>query len=67
MELPIFKVDPTDTTEAERLATAQEILDEDIYYHIGNNEKVKDVYYLFVNGREDTSDETSNLKPGMPV
>jgi hypothetical protein len=56
IELPIYNV-----------ANPQVALDEDIYYHIGNNERVKDVYYLFVNGREDTSDAASNLKPGMPV
>lgn len=56
IELPIYNV-----------SSPQVALDEDIYYHIGNNERVKDVYYLFVNGREDTSDAASNLKPGMPV
>ena len=56
IELPIYNV-----------ASPQTALDEDIYYHIGNNERVKDVYYLFVNGREDTSNAASNLKPGMPV
>ena len=67
VELPIFKVDPADTTSTQREATAQEALDEDVYYHIGNNEKVKDVYYLFVNGRENTANAASNLKPGMPA
>lgn len=56
IELPIFNVD-----------NPQVALDEDIYYHIGNNEKVKDVYYLFVNGRENTADQTSSVLPGLPT
>ena len=56
IELPIFNVD-----------NPQVALDEDIYIHIGNNEKVKDVYYLFINGRENTADETSAVLPGLPT
>jgi hypothetical protein len=55
VELPIF--DPNDPTTP---------FDEDIYFHIGNNEKVKDVYYLFINGKEDPSSSSSGLLSGLP-
>ena len=65
IELPIFKVDPSDTTDAEREATAMVPLDEDVYVHIGDQSKVKDVYYLFVNGRNDVADAASGNLPGL--
>lgn len=65
IELPIFKVDPADTTDAQREATAMVALDEDVYVHIGDQSKVKDVYYLFVNGRNDIADAASGNLPGL--
>ena len=65
IELPIFKVDTNDTSDAAREATAMIPLDEDVYVHIGDQSKVKDVYYLFVNGRNDLSDAASGNLPGL--
>lgn len=39
--------------------------DEDVYIHIGNQEKVKDTYYLFVNGRQTPTNTSSDLLSGM--
>jgi hypothetical protein len=54
VELPIFDVLNPNTA-----------LDEDIYVHIGDQSKVKDVYYLFVNGRNDVADSTSGNLPEL--
>ena len=54
IELPIFDVDNPGTA-----------LDEDVYVHIGDQSKVKDVYYLFVNGRNDPADAASGNLPGL--
>lgn len=54
IELPIFDV-----------ANPGVALDEDVYVHIGDQSKVKDVYYLFVNGRNDLSDAASGNRPGL--
>jgi hypothetical protein len=54
IELPIFDVDNPGTA-----------LDEDIYVHIGDQSKVKDVYYLFVNGRNDPADAASGNLPDL--
>ena len=53
VELPIFKPDGTS-------------FDEDVYEHIGNQEKVKDTYYLFVNAKSNpTSTSSADLLPGI--
>ena len=52
VELPIFKSDNTP-------------FDEDVYEHIGNQEKVKDTYYLFVNARSTPTNSGSALLPGL--
>jgi hypothetical protein len=54
VELPIFDVLNPDTA-----------LDEDVYVHIGDQSKVKDVYYLFVNGRNDIADAASGNLPQL--
>ena len=54
VELPIFDVSNPDTA-----------LDEDVYIHIGDQSKVKDVYYLFVNGRNDIADAASGNLPQL--
>lgn len=54
VELPIFDVSNPDTA-----------LDEDVYIHIGDQSKVKDVYYLFVNGRNDITDAASGNLPQL--
>jgi hypothetical protein len=54
VELPIFDVLNPNTA-----------LDEDIYVHIGDQSKVKDVYYLFVNGRNDVADAASGNLPQL--
>lgn len=52
VELPIFKQDGTP-------------FDEDVYEHIGNQEKVKDTYYLFVNARQNPLVSNSDLLSGV--
>ena len=52
VELPIFKDDGTP-------------FDEDVYEHIGNQEKVKDTYYLFVNARQNPLVSNSPLLSGI--
>ena len=52
VELPIFKSDGTS-------------FDEDVYEHIGNQEKVKDTYYLFVNARSNPTNSSTGLLPGI--
>lgn len=52
VELPIFKEDG-------------ESFDEDVYEHIGNQERVKDTYYLFVNARENPLVSNSPLLSGI--
>jgi hypothetical protein len=52
VELPIFKQDGTS-------------FDEDVYVHIGNQEKVKDTYYLFVNARQNPLNSASPLLSGI--
>ena len=52
VELPIFKQDGTP-------------FDEDVYEHIGNQEKVKDTYYLFVNARQNPLVSNSPLLSGI--
>lgn len=52
VELPIFKIDGSS-------------FDEDVYEHIGNQEKVKDAYYLFVNARSVPTTPSSSLLPGI--
>jgi hypothetical protein len=52
VELPIFKEDGTP-------------FDEDVYEHIGNQEKVKDTYYLFVNARQNPLNSASPLMLGI--
>ena len=52
VELPIFKEDGTP-------------FDEDVYLHIGNQEKVKDTYYLFVNARQNPLNSASPLMSGV--
>ena len=37
----------------------------DVAEHLGNQEKVKDTYYLFVNGRTSPTSPTSQLLPGL--
>ena len=54
VELPIFDVNNPSTA-----------LDEDVYIHIGDQSKVKDVYYLFVNGRNDVADAASGNLPQL--
>lgn len=39
--------------------------DEDVYIHIGNQEAVKDTYYLFVNGRTTPGNSASAMLPGL--
>ena len=52
VELPIFKEDGTS-------------FDEDVYIHIGNQEKVKDTYYLYVNARQNPLNSASPLLSGI--
>jgi len=52
VELPIFKSDGTP-------------FNEDVYEHIGNQEKVKDTYYLFVNARQNPLVSNSPLLSGI--
>jgi hypothetical protein len=52
VELPIFKQDGTS-------------FDEDVYEHVGNQEKVKDTYYLFVNARQNPLNSASPLMSGV--
>lgn len=52
VELPIFKQD-------------EPPFDEDVYEHIGNQEKVKDTYYLFVNARQNPLVSNSDLLSGI--
>jgi hypothetical protein len=54
VELPIFDTLNPNTA-----------LDEDVYVHIGDQSKVKDVYYLFVNGRNDIADAASGNLPQL--
>ena len=54
VELPIFDIENPGTA-----------LDEDVYIHIGDQSKVKDVYYLFVNGRNDVADAASGNLPQL--
>jgi hypothetical protein len=56
VELPIFNLDPAATLFK---------FDEDVYEHIGNQEKVKDTYYLFINARENPAASSSSLLPGI--
>lgn len=52
IEFPIFKADGSS-------------FDEDVYVHIGNQEKVKDTYYLFVNGRQTPTNTSSPILTGL--
>lgn len=52
IELPLFK-------------EGGGVYDEDVYIHIGNQEKVKDTYYLFVNGRQTPTNTSSPLLSGI--
>ena len=52
VEFPIFKADGTP-------------FNEDVYEHIGNQEKVKDTYYLFVNARQSPTVSNSPLLSGI--
>ena len=52
VEFPIFKADGTP-------------FNEDVYEHIGNQEKVKDTYYLFVNARQNPTVSNSPLLSGI--
>jgi hypothetical protein len=52
VELPIFKQDGTSYNE-------------DVYEHIGNQEKVKDTYYLFVNAKQNPLVSNSPLLSGI--